>query len=56
VQANHDLMMQANAIRLNLKIDKISSPADAEVIAVIAYLQRLGKDISTAPKDQTAGQ
>jgi cytochrome c oxidase cbb3-type subunit I/II len=56
VQANHDLMMQANAIRLNLKIDKISSPADAEVIAVIAYLQRLGKDISTAPKDQTAAQ
>jgi hypothetical protein len=26
------------------------------VIAVIAYLQRLGKDISTAPKDQTAAQ
>ncbi|MBL0337368.1 MAG: cytochrome-c oxidase, cbb3-type subunit I [Chitinophagaceae bacterium] len=43
--ANADLKKQAEEIVANLKADKIDSPADVEVIAVIAYLQRLGKDI-----------
>ena len=45
-QANHDLMMQANSVRINLKMEGIQVPANKEVIAVIAYLQRLGTDIS----------
>lgn len=44
-QANKDLMLQANSIRIGLKMDKIETPKDAEIIAMIAYLQRLGKDI-----------
>ena len=45
--ANQDLMIQANGIRINLKIEGIEVPASREVIALIAYMQRLGKDIST---------
>ncbi|MFN5134677.1 MAG: cytochrome-c oxidase, cbb3-type subunit I [Chitinophagaceae bacterium] len=53
--ANKDLMIQANAIRINLKVDKIQTPANKEVIALIAYLQRLGKDIQTeGDKNKTA--
>jgi cytochrome c oxidase cbb3-type subunit I/II len=44
--ANQELMAQANGIRINLKIEGIEVPADREVIALIAYIQRLGKDIS----------
>lgn len=52
--ANKELMAQGNGIRISLKMDKISVKADDEIVALIAYLQRLGKDISTAPKDPTA--
>jgi cytochrome c oxidase cbb3-type subunit I/II len=45
--ANQDLITQANSIRINLKIEGIEVPANREVIALIAYMQRLGKDIST---------
>ncbi len=44
--ANSDLMRQANGIRINLKIEGIEVPANREIIALIAYMQRLGKDIS----------
>ena len=44
-QANADLMKQANGIKDNLKKDKIGTAADAEIIALIAYLQRMGTDI-----------
>ena len=44
-RANHDLMQQAKEISSNLKSDKIESPAGKEIIALIAYMQRLGKDI-----------
>ncbi len=44
--ANQELMTQANSIRINLKMEGIEVPANREVIALIAYLQRLGKDIS----------
>ena len=45
-QANADLMTQANGISANLKTSKIQVPANREIIALIAYLQRLGTDIS----------
>ncbi len=45
-QANNDLMMQANSVRINLKMEGIQVPANKEIIALIAYLQRLGTDIS----------
>lgn len=44
--ANEDLMKQANEIVADLKNDKINALPQKEIIAVIAYLQRLGKDIS----------
>ena len=45
-QANTDLMMQASGIKTSLKTEGIEVPANREVIALIAYIQRLGKDIS----------
>jgi cytochrome c oxidase cbb3-type subunit I/II len=45
-KANDDLMKQAEGIAANLDKNGIKSAADREIIAVIAYLQRLGKDIS----------
>ncbi|MDE3237028.1 MAG: cytochrome-c oxidase, cbb3-type subunit I [Bacteroidota bacterium] len=50
--ANQDLMAQANRIRIDLKIDKIQTPADREIVALIAYLQRLGTDIKGEQKTQ----
>lgn len=44
--ANQDLMIQAKGISNNLKMEGIEVPANREVIALIAYMQRLGKDIS----------
>lgn len=52
--ANIDLVRQADSIANNLKKDKIETPANAEVIALIAYLQRIGRDIKAEPKQQTA--
>ncbi|MBP6679982.1 MAG: cytochrome-c oxidase, cbb3-type subunit II, partial [Saprospiraceae bacterium] len=43
--ANDDLKKQAEAITASLKNEKIDIPADREIIALIAYLQRLGTDI-----------
>jgi cytochrome c oxidase cbb3-type subunit I/II len=43
--ANKDLMQQANEIKQSLEKDKVKSPANKEIIAMIAYLQRLGRDI-----------
>jgi len=43
--ANDDLDKQASAIAGRLKEDKIDASPDLEVIALIAYLQRLGTDI-----------
>ena len=44
-QANADLMKQATAVAANLKRDGIEIAPEAEIIALIAYLQRLGTDI-----------
>lgn len=43
--ANDDLKKQADSITAGLKNDKIDISSDREIIALIAYLQRLGKDI-----------
>jgi len=52
--ANTDLMRQADSITASLKRDKIETPPNAEIIALIAYLQRVGKDIKTEPKKPLA--
>jgi cytochrome c oxidase cbb3-type subunit I/II len=43
-------MHQADSIAANLKKDKIITPSFAEIIALIAYLQRVGRDIKAEPK------
>jgi cytochrome c oxidase cbb3-type subunit I/II len=48
--ANRDLMHQADSIAANLKKDKIETPSNAEIVALIAYLQRVGRDIKNEPK------
>jgi cytochrome c oxidase cbb3-type subunit I/II len=45
--ANEELDKQANAIAATLKADGIEVAPETEIIALIAYLQRLGKDIKT---------
>ena len=45
LKANADLKAQADAIAANLAIDNIKVQSDKEIIAIIAYLQRLGTDI-----------
>ena len=52
--ANGDLMAQAEGIRDGLAKEKIKTAANKEIIAIIAYLQRLGKDIKTVNKPATA--
>jgi cytochrome c oxidase cbb3-type subunit I/II len=44
-QANADLDEQAKAIALDLNKNNIKVKSDTEIIALIAYLQRLGTDI-----------
>jgi cytochrome c oxidase cbb3-type subunit I/II len=47
-----DMKKQAEEIAASLKKDGIQTLADKEIIALIAYLQKLGKDIKTAPKEE----
>lgn len=44
-RANKELNTQANAIRINLKMEKIEVGKHDEIVALIAYLQRMGTDI-----------
>jgi len=46
------MQKQAEGIAANLKKDGINTVADKEIIALIAYLQKLGKDIKAAPKEE----
>lgn len=46
-QAEANAWAQANKIKDNLKKDKLTTAADAEIVAMIAYLQRLGTDIKS---------
>jgi len=48
-KANDELEAQANGIVANLKKDKLPVGKDREIVALIAYLQRLGKDIREQP-------
>ena len=43
--ANNDLVTQAGKIKEHLAADKIKTGANKEIIALIAYLQRMGTDI-----------
>jgi cytochrome c oxidase cbb3-type subunit I/II len=43
--ANRDLAAQAKGISDNLYKDHIKVKGDKEIIAIIAYIQRLGTDI-----------
>ena len=52
--ANKDLMHQADSIAANLKKDKITTPSNVEIIALIAYMQRIGRDIKLEPKKAIA--
>jgi cytochrome c oxidase cbb3-type subunit I/II len=53
--AQKDLDAQAVKVVQNLKIGSVTAQTNREIIAVIAYLQRLGTDIkSTAPAPITA--
>ncbi|MFI5451384.1 cytochrome-c oxidase, cbb3-type subunit I [Pedobacter sp. UC225_61] len=55
-KANADLKTQADSIATNLQKDNIRVASNKEIIAIIAYLQRLGTDIkankSTIPSNQ----
>ena len=47
--AQKDLLAQADKIVANLKQGSITAEPDKEIVALIAYLQRLGMDIKSAP-------
>lgn len=46
--ANEDLMKQATTISENLGMEGIEVAPEAEIVALIAYLQRLGKDVKAS--------
>ncbi len=55
-EANEELKKQATDITNNLAKDKIKISSDKEIIALIAYLQRLGKDIKGEEKESLASK
>ena len=52
--AQKDLQAQADRVVANLKQGAVNADADKEIIALIAYLQRLGTDIKSAPATAAA--
>jgi cytochrome c oxidase cbb3-type subunit I/II len=52
-EANKDLDKQAEKIKKSLEKDKIKVSKNDEIVALIAYLQRLGTDIKNEPKKET---
>lgn len=54
--ANEDLMIQADMIAESLRKDGIETASNMEIVALIAYLQRLGKDINTETTSQQQTQ
>jgi len=48
--ANRELMQQADEISADLAKEKIQVKSNKEIVAIIAYLQRLGKDIKLEQK------
>lgn len=55
-QAVDDLRKQAETIAADLKASGIDIPSDREMIAVIAYLHKLGRDISQPAVADSAGK
>ncbi|MBE7174708.1 MAG: cytochrome-c oxidase, cbb3-type subunit II, partial [Williamsia sp.] len=53
--ANKDLITQADAIQERLKKDKLAAKNTSEIIALIAYLQRVGTDIKGVKAGEGAG-
>jgi len=51
-KANTDLSKQASEIAANLYADHIKVKSDKEIVAIIAYLQRLGTDIKVNKTDK----
>ncbi len=54
LQANADLIEQAKKIQTGLKAEKLEAGTNTEILALIAYLQRVGSDIKNAPKPTVA--
>ena len=54
--ANKDLMQQAAKIANALQAEKIETDSDKEIIALIAYLQRVGTDIKMMPQAVAANK
>lgn len=54
-KANNDLKMQADEIAADLKANNIKAQSGKEIIALIAYLQRLGADLKKAPEAEIKG-
>lgn len=55
-EANADLAKQAEAIAEDLQKSKIETDSDLEIIALIAYLQRIGTDIKAAPTEKAVAE
>ncbi len=53
-QARADMRAQADEIAGRLEAAGMTTPSDREIVALIAYLQRLGTDIRKAPADTQA--
>jgi cytochrome c oxidase cbb3-type subunit I/II len=53
-QAQKDLQAQADKVVANLKQGAVTAEPDREIVALIAYLQRLGTDIKAAPVAPTS--
>ncbi|HEV2209216.1 MAG TPA: cytochrome-c oxidase, cbb3-type subunit I [Verrucomicrobiae bacterium] len=51
--AEKELQAQAAQVVLNLKTGQVNASPDREIVAVIAYLQRLGKDIKATSQPAT---
>jgi cytochrome c oxidase cbb3-type subunit I/II len=52
--AQKDLAAQQQKIVADLKQGSVNAEADKEIVALIAYLQRLGTDIKSAPATTAA--
>jgi cytochrome c oxidase cbb3-type subunit I/II len=51
--ARRDMTAQAAYVAAGLKQAGLATPPDREIVALIAYLQRLGTDIKAAPAAET---
>lgn len=54
--ANKELIKQADEITASLKKDGVETLNDREIVALIAYLQRLGKDIKASHQTVTVNK